>query len=649
MTNPNWISRIKSRLEAGYTPLKIFIQLLGILISIFAIHDLTALPLAYTSWKVIFACGVILILISNYLLNRALFNRITFTEKILHIRNRIPLTLRWAAAILVGCLVTWVLLYTRQGSYFQGVYIRLMIYLYLALFAGFMISDGQQVMEIKTGFLGLGLMGLIFGAGANLNDVNNSPFSYSWSEGNRFYDYSLIFGKYIYHYTGDLYPNYDYPGRYGLWGIWFLIPNLPIWVHRLWDAVLWIFTPVLLGILLTRKISSGWIRWGMAFWIALFLMQGPIYPSLLVALIILSLFAWSDKFWVKAAAVIISSFYAGISRYFWAVVPGVWIVLIDLFTYYPKREGNWFKRLWPAIVLGILGILPGAIASWGSVFNPKTPFEMHQPLLFYRWFPNSTYGEGILLGILIAILPVLICLLWLVIQKHWLLDVWQKIALAAALVVFFGMGAIASIKIGGGSNLHNFDLFLTTLMLVSVIAFIAVYQKGLKLSQGLMAVILVAAILPGWFAFQGGNVSNQPSEAFTRQTLQSIQKLVDQYKPKGEILFIDQRQLLTFGAIKGVDLVPDYEKKYMMDQAMGGNSVYFEGFTKDISTQRFALIISDIQKTKKQTQDRAFSEENNAYVTWVSRPLLKYYQPILIVPEFGMELLVPIPPGEVQP
>ena len=39
----------------------------------------------------------------------------------------------------------------------------------------------------------------------------------------------------------------------------------------------------------------------------------------------------------------------------------------------------------------------------------------------------------------------------------------------------------------------------------------------------------------------------------------------------GEVLFMDQRQLLTFGYITDVPLVPDYEKKVMMNEALSGN------------------------------------------------------------------------------
>ena len=81
---------------------------------------------------------------------------------------------------------------------------------------------------------------------------------------------------------------------------------------------------------------------------------------------------------------------------------------------------------------------------------------------------------------------------------------------------------------------------------------------------------------------------------------------------------MDQRQLLTFGYLENIPLVPEYEKKLVMDQAMSGNLGYFNSFYKDISDQRFALIITDPQPIRYSDADEAWGEENDTWVTWVS-------------------------------
>ena len=62
-------------------------------------------------------------------------------------------------------------------------------------------------------------------------------------------------------------------------------------------------------------------------------------------------------------------------------------------------------------------------------------------------------------------------------------------------------------------------------------------------------------------------------------TLEYIQEESNLAVSQGqEILFMDQRQLLTFGFVENVPLVADYEKKLVMDKAMSGDIEYFNKF-----------------------------------------------------------------------
>ena len=95
-----------------------------------------------------------------------------------------------------------------------------------------------------------------------------------------------------------------------------------------------------------------------------------------------------------------------------------------------------------------------------------------------------------------------------------------------------------------------------------------------------------------------------------------------------EVLFIDQRQLLTFGQISGVELFSEYELKDMMNQAMGGNEDYFDRFIGDLREHRFALIVSDPLPKFVQASDYKFGEENDAWLFYVAEPLQLYYEEI---------------------
>jgi hypothetical protein len=133
-----------------------------------------------------------------------------------------------------------------------------------------------------------------------------------------------------------------------------------------------------------------------------------------------------------------------------------------------------------------------------------------------------------------------------------------------------------------------------------------------------------------------------PTHAEVDSALQLIQDEVDKAKTQGEVLFMDQRQLLTFGYIKDVPLVPDYEKKFLMDKAMSEDAAYFGGFYADLEAQRFSLIVTEpLRKSKKDSSSFEFGEENNTWVKWVAAPVLCYYRPIVTIQTVNVQLLIP--------
>jgi len=105
---------------------------------------------------------------------------------------------------------------------------------------------------------------------------------------------------------------------------------------------------------------------------------------------------------------------------------------------------------------------------------------------------------------------------------------------------------------------------------------------------------------------------------------------------------MDQRQLLTFGFIQGVPLIPDYEKKFLMDRAMTDSAVaVFAPFYADLKAHRFALIVSEPLRVPIKGQESIFGEENDAWVKWVSAAVLCYYEPDKTYADFRIQLLTP--------
>jgi len=294
---------------------------------------------------------------------------------------------------------------------------------------------------------------------------------------------------------------------------------------------------------------------------------------------------------------------------------------------------------------------PASSAAVSLLIDPSRGLN-RQPLLWDRLFPNSTYAPGILLGTLWAALPVVILLLWLAWKGTWKVNFWQAAGIVVPSLAFLGVGLVASTKIGGGSNLHNLDMFWVALVLVAGWAWkdlvYACTRANLTRKWGIVLVSL-ALISPAMYAIQYGSPLVLPPQEKVQAALQSIRQNVAEAQQGGEVLFLDDRQLLTFGEVTNVPLVVEYEKKYLMDQAMAANADYFVQFNKDLAAHRFTMIITEPLAFTYKDLENDFSQENNAYVHWVTAPLMCYYQPKITFNEVSTQILVPRSSPSTQP
>jgi hypothetical protein len=211
-------------------------------------------------------------------------------------------------------------------------------------------------------------------------------------------------------------------------------------------------------------------------------------------------------------------------------------------------------------------------------------------------------------------------------------------------LAFLGVGLVASIKIGGGGNLHNLDMFWVFLVLVSAWAGKEIIHRIPEmgvLRNSLVFLVCLSLVIPVTYTVQYGAPLSLPAQDLMQESLAGINKNVMKYNQKGEVLFMDQRQLLTFGYIQGVPLTSDYEKKYLMEQALESNANYFKQFDQDLAQHRFVLIISEPLHIVFKGDDVNFGDENNDFVKWVSIPVLCYYQPLQTYTTIGVQLLVP--------
>jgi hypothetical protein len=561
--------------------------------------------------------------------------------------------LRWvlAALALLGPLLY--LAVAGALFYILNPAIRFALLLVELAALAFLIGDDARALSLKSVIVSAFALAAVSFMASGMLLVVDYPFSLGWSEGNRFYDYSLLFGQDLYQHTGIITNPYGSPGRYVLWGALFLLRGLPIQFHRFWNALLYVVPPVLVGWFAARKVQDKFLRAGLAlFIILLFTVESPLHPPFLLAAALVLAFMYSPSLLWRGLSLAIASFYVGTSRWTWIPVTAAWGVLADLLLYYPSRQGSLVKRLTPTALLALAGLLPGLISGYGGLPLSSSAREYNQPLLWYRLLPNPTFPLGVLLSAILISAPLIAILAWWVRSRRWKLDWVQQLAAGGALLAFLGAGLVVSMKIGGGADLHNLDMYLMTLALIAALGVYSLSPSG-ALSFGnwpfwsrLLLAFMLLYPLYEFTPFSPAAAQSTRLELAKSQevegALRSIQQQVNAASRQGEVLFMDQRQLLTFGYVHDVQFVSDYEKKYMMDQAMAADATYFQRYYQDLARQRFRLIVTEILHTR-QEHESDFSEENNAWVKWVSEPTLCFYQPVVINKDVNVELLVPKP------
>ena len=648
-------------------------------------------------WLILFvsfvlSCVFVYVCVGIAVLDRERF--FALIQNIVTLRNRIPI-LSWALAILFLTIPAWFLQRTMWGVVFDGIYFRLFLWVLTLFLVSFLITRGTTLIEWKSFLVALILTSSVFTIAISLQGVTDYPFSMGWSEGNRIWDYSMRFGRDRYGIADnqDIYVLLD-SGRMLIGGLPFLIPNVTIEIVRLWIGLTLILPYFLVGIaayIVAEKNVRIWIL--MTLWVFLFLRQGPIHSPLVLAAA-LTIFTWRKPLWLAIPLIIYAGYFAQASRFTWLFAPGLWIGMLELagasLSNGKLNRAHWVR----AITLGLSGafggfILPKLLPLINIASVATTPVDVteqianvgvnsefvtyavtDQPLLWYRLLPNSTYGTGILLGLVIAVLPIILWLVWLSASKKWELNGWQKLAIVGPLLAFLGVGLVASTKIGGGGDLHNMDMFLIGVAFTVFMAWVNGGKESVMNNEmpswvrlTLIAALVFPAVTPirQLRSYNHGDEINTllvltdktpaeaksfdmlPDSATVDTALTEIQEAVDEYQKIGDVLFIDQRQLLTFDYIHEEKFIPEYEKKVLMNEALSTNYEYYSSFYSDITNQRFSLIITEPLRTPLKDSSFEFGEENNAWVEWVSIPVLCYYQEIQTYKEVNVMLLIPKP------
>ncbi len=448
-----------------------------------------------------------------------------------------------------------------------------------------------------------------------LPDISVYPFSLGWSEASRYYYASLFFSEKIYGLAVP--PSTLHPTRYLMQAVPYIIESLPLWFHRFWQVLLWLVGLFGTAILLARRLEISSISWRWIFstWVFLFLWQGPVYYHLLVIVMIILWGFDSHRLWKTLIVVVLASIWAGISRVNWYPVPGMLAATLYFLEKPFATEANPVRQnkvssfltpfrasvrylfqpvMWVVVSLLIALGSQSVFILWSGNDPDQFASSFSSALLWYRLLPNSTYSLGVLTGVLMISLPIFILIGYRYRKGSVRLEPIVLLGLSAVLGVLLVGGLVVSVKIGGGSNLHNLDAYLTILMVVGSYFFFQYipigYRKKTPLPQVPAWLNLSLVAIPVLFSLSSASHFVQYNPQTAEESLFKMQRNINRaLEDGGEILFISERQLLTFNNITGVTLVPEYEKVFLMEMVMAGNQPYIAAFQEDVQSQRFDL------------------------------------------------------------
>jgi hypothetical protein len=362
-----------------------------------------------------------------------------------------------------------------------------------------------------------------------------------------------------------------------------------------------------------------------------------------------------ERPWRSLLFVALASVWAGISRINWVPLPGALAALLYFLEVRPAKKAAAIslKYLWQPVLYVVGGslIALGSYALYISLsgVEDKSQFgsSFTSELLWDRLWPNPTFLLGILPGILLVSAPVWILIWRRLRQKDANLGLWRSLDIGGLLLTFFAGGLVVSVKIGGGTNLHNLDAYIVLLLVFGIALAFGNYASlsgkrisALRIPPALMSALFVMPVLLALFS---GEPLSLPSPQISNEILAQIQTAADEAMAQGgEVLFISQRHLLTFHLINNVPLVPEYEKLFLMEMAISHNEDYLNSFATDIDRQRFSLIVSDPMFNQiTETSEDTLAPENNAWVRAVERPILCAYEPVLTFSNPPIQLLAP--------
>ena len=384
-------------------------------------------------------------------------------------------------------------------------------------------------------------------------------------------------------------------------------------------------------------------------WFALFLFQGAVYYHLLICVIIIFAGVSPRQNLKSLFAVVLASFWAGMSRVNWFPVPAMLAIAIYLLEQpFSKSKNFWQYIRRPAVwgVTGLLFALAGQyvyisisgiqdLSAFGSSFTSA--------LLWYRWWPSDTNSLGVIPAVLLVSFSPFLLLFWILRGRWSSLHPVRWFGIFALLVILLGGGLVVSTKIGGGGDLHNMDAYIVLVGLISAYFLSSLVKAessplpAFELERSFFITFLL--IIPVVFSLSRVTPPVRYDQIQVSSDLQTLREAVQTYSANGEVLFIYERHLLTFDMIPNVPMVQDYEVVTLTEMAISGNQPYLNKFYRDLQEHRFTAIVARQQNLDANTGD--FAEESNVWNRLVAYRLLCEYEPALTLDSSNIQVFVP--------
>ncbi|HEY4717670.1 MAG TPA: hypothetical protein VIH14_01535, partial [Anaerolineales bacterium] len=252
------------------------------------------------------------------------------------------------------------------GRFLTAAFSRLFIFWTFAVLGAVFLAAWRKTSWLSNLPVALLALASVYLAATFFNQARDFPFSLEWSEVSRYYQASFYFSQQVYGVSLPL--PITHPSRYLLQSLPFLISSSPLWLHRLWQALLWVGMPLLTAWILARRLrlQPNALRGLFVAWTFLFLMQGAVFYHLLPCVFLVLLGFDKEKPWRSFLFVALASVWAGISRINWVPLPGALAALLYLLEARPTRGETALSvtNLWQPALFAIGGSLV-ALGAYG--------------------------------------------------------------------------------------------------------------------------------------------------------------------------------------------------------------------------------------------------------------------------------------------